>query len=302
MITFKQFINEEAQTIDALYHPYELIEWMKQSTGYLSRGNFIYRGADFERSGKTGMFHGSTTGIRKSANTANYYTLWMDNAPAFKALPKRSKSFICSTDPHYAKEFGELSLVIPKDKTRIAGVGEKDIWGIEIGPKIQLNDLNVMTSDLFYSILGKSANTWDEMVEGCKSITVDLIKQKIKDNELETLEAADHLTLLEKYKVKSLYDMWQDYFFAGDFSLTTASHFSDDIAQEVWIQDDCMFLNLVNSPSSEDMEVILEFAEDFPKFKDLLENSWGDPSEVERIDPDTVSARDTLTQNHRGQY
>ena len=65
---------------------------------------------------------------RQSKNTANYYTLWIDNSPEWEQFPKRSRSFICSTSLDYASDFGDTYLVIPFDDAKIGVCPEHDIW------------------------------------------------------------------------------------------------------------------------------------------------------------------------------
>lgn len=70
---------------------------------------------------------------RPSANTTNYYTLWMDNRPDWVGFPKRSKSTICSTSAiraqGYAKSSGLVYGILPLKNDRHIAVCEKyDIW------------------------------------------------------------------------------------------------------------------------------------------------------------------------------
>lgn len=53
-------------------------------------------------------------GYRKSANTYNYYTLLIDNDPAWSAYPPRSASVIASTNHDYARNYGSCICCCPK--------------------------------------------------------------------------------------------------------------------------------------------------------------------------------------------
>jgi hypothetical protein len=67
---------------------------------------------------------------RQSANTYNYYTLIMDNTPAWKNYPKRSRSLICTTDIDYSTVYGSLPYIVyPENGAKIGVCPTDDIWG-----------------------------------------------------------------------------------------------------------------------------------------------------------------------------
>ncbi len=61
---------------------------------------------------------------RESKDTQNMHNIIMDNSEYWKDYPKRSESLICTTDPHYAKSFGDLYRVIPIKKNAFFGAVE----------------------------------------------------------------------------------------------------------------------------------------------------------------------------------
>jgi len=68
---------------------------------------------------------------RVSANTFNYYTLWMDNHPSWSEFPKRSKSLVCSTNLITASNYARKSyaqLMIPADSNKIGICSDDDLW------------------------------------------------------------------------------------------------------------------------------------------------------------------------------
>jgi hypothetical protein len=65
---------------------------------------------------------------RVSRNTSNTYTLIIDNSPAWKEYPKRSKSIICTTDYDVAADYGNPYLVLPYDGSKIGVCPTSDIW------------------------------------------------------------------------------------------------------------------------------------------------------------------------------
>jgi len=69
-----------------------------------------------------------STGVRKSTNTKNYYTILMDNSPYFREYPARSKSLICTTDEFYARDYGTMYALVPFDGQKIGICPYSDIW------------------------------------------------------------------------------------------------------------------------------------------------------------------------------
>ena len=67
--------------------------------------------------------------LRVSRFTSNYYTLMLDNLPAWNGWPKRSQSIICTTSIHKASNYGIAKyLVLPMNGARIGVCPEADIW------------------------------------------------------------------------------------------------------------------------------------------------------------------------------
>jgi hypothetical protein len=90
-------------------------------------GTWIYRGAK----NHDDMFYvvDPTKGVsRKSKNTANYYTLMVDNFKSWSKFPKRSKSIICSTGAIYSIGFGNLFRIFPYDNAKIGLAPGYDLW------------------------------------------------------------------------------------------------------------------------------------------------------------------------------
>lgn len=67
---------------------------------------------------------------RQSKNTSNYYTLIIDNDPAWAKYPKRSKSLICTNrqNVNYTEGFGTAGIVIPVNGAKIGQCPEFDFW------------------------------------------------------------------------------------------------------------------------------------------------------------------------------
>lgn len=86
----------------------------------------IYRG--FLANGSI-LYGNSLTYVRKSANTANCYTVLIDYfLKSWKLYPKRSRSFICSLDEDYASGYGNLYQVYPVGNPLIGICSSRDMW------------------------------------------------------------------------------------------------------------------------------------------------------------------------------
>lgn len=97
---------------------------------------------------------------RKSANTSNYYTVWIDNSPKWKGFPKRSKSLICGN--RFGAAYGYSSqrfAILPEDNADIAICDESDFWDSfkKTNPYQTLNDFNNAFANLYKQTYGKLA-------------------------------------------------------------------------------------------------------------------------------------------------
>lgn len=106
----------------------------------------------------------SNLGTRKSRNTENYYTLLVDNLPAFKGWPKRSKSFITTNSWTLASGYtmgeGMVYLVLPINNTKLAYVNQPDIWDapIHLTPTEVVRLLRV---NKYFARMGASDIDWN---------------------------------------------------------------------------------------------------------------------------------------------
>ncbi len=88
----------------------------------------IYRGVNYDSKGYL-LKGDSRTEERKSANTLNYYTLLLDNVlPEWKEYPKRSRSFICTTELTKTYLYGNTYQVYPIGDPLIGICPEADLW------------------------------------------------------------------------------------------------------------------------------------------------------------------------------
>lgn len=124
---FKKYITESRSKI--IKSEDELVELLtnncQQSLKAYKKGTKIFRGVDIEA---PALFIDPKKYKRKSANTANYYTLLIDNSPKWSKFPKRSKSIICSTSREKTFIYGDTYIVFPYDGAKIGVCPEDDFW------------------------------------------------------------------------------------------------------------------------------------------------------------------------------
>lgn len=110
----------------------------------------------------------SSVTVRKSENTSNFYTVILDNIEGRSDFPKRSRSFIASTDQARAGAFGgwnrkeNLLALIPFNGTKIGFVNANDMWDTEITMYGRVETINEWNYG--FDTLGISAD-WEAVLE-----------------------------------------------------------------------------------------------------------------------------------------
>lgn len=110
----------------------------------------------------------ASVSTRRSRNTSNYYTLWMDNHSSWSKFPKRSKSFICCTDKSYADGYGSnLKLILPYNGVKIGVCSGDDLWNSFPNIRSGLgdaSDFNYILQTFINIILTDSKDMFDNSV------------------------------------------------------------------------------------------------------------------------------------------
>lgn len=97
---------------------------------------------------------------RKSANTANFYTSFLKDSPAWKNVARRHKSFICSAAKYYAETYGETYWLAPFNNAKVSYGDSSDFWtnfdegghkafGIN---RLELDTLNHVLEQIFRTV------------------------------------------------------------------------------------------------------------------------------------------------------
>lgn len=199
---------------------------------------------------------------RKSANTSNYSTLIIDNDPAWAAFPKRSESFICTTDEKYAYDYGTVYEVYPADGANIGVCPGEDIWFSfstlnhleSIGLRhSMIATFNEMLQHIFfymYNQKNRNDTSYDNIVKACKAVDAYLEKidydyTKLKDTEFGRLERAvvADLTLNRTpilQRIQEYLSPTKNHF--KHMNINSAEPIRGD--HEVWTDSPCVFKKL----------------------------------------------------------
>lgn len=284
MITFKQFISEESkfspivlQTTD------EFIDWCeKNSSSYLKNAAKypIYRGMN---NLKLLSLTNSNDFDRRSANTSNYYSWWIDNNPTWKDYPKRSKSLICSTSVHQADRFGDVSLVIPSDSNKIGICSAEDLWysftfieKLFNDSSIGMEAINVWLHQTFEALelaVGfnfKDPKTYEEYIELLKLCSIENL-EIIMENEHSKMFTNFLTKMINKCKHEGINNFFELFNVIltpteNKFKLTTGSKFKCNGDHEIWVQGESALISLNKDKILRDQKLV-EFLETYNLLK-----------------------------------
>ena len=214
----------------------------------------IYRGMATE-SEETYFFGDGKFDIpRRSAHTSNYSTLIIDNTPAWSTFPKRSKSYICTTDPEYASDHGVVYEVYPFDGANIGICSDSDFWySFHKLQSITIDDINAfnkMIQNTLYHHFNKAPRndtTFENIQHGCaavdeylKSINYDY--RQLPPYELESRErqALEKLTKNHTPFLTGIMNILDP--ITNGFKQTTINNIKSlPSRREVWTDAPCVF-------------------------------------------------------------
>lgn len=218
---------------------------------YVTTGAAIYKGSGNYDNQKLAMRDPmSFPDPRRSKNTLNYYTEWVDNSTKWSQFPKRSRSLICSSDKVYASGYGQLAVVVPTVDTSV-GVCPKNDWWFsfnDTSPKNDPDEINRFVHDVLKS---------NGIYLNGKTVTYKEFAQHLYNIDLEKYDAS---VFTEDLKAQAMelggVAELMDYVFdpaANEFSLTTWRQYSVTGDHEVWLSATCVMVpmytwtQLVNS-------------------------------------------------------
>ena len=248
MITFKQYLNEavyKGSRLQTITAPKAISLMEENCIGYLNRlkgeTRFIYRGGSGGAYPALSLGDSNNATPRISANTENYYTLWMDNHPDWSKFPKRSQSFICSENEGVSEGFGEVYWVIPYDDAHIEIVPSDDLWGaFDISDTADLNSFINHLHDIFKKSGKSSPKTYEDLVKTLKKITYDDIDVSLG------LPAKSIKAIMDKTNTRDLYQLFQKIINPKHFIQLRAKQYSNTGNKyELAIQGKAIFIPII---------------------------------------------------------
>jgi hypothetical protein len=247
MITFKQFLAEEPvgqrpefEKVKTEKAVKMLNMYCKDAIWMLQKNKPFYRG---EKYLEHSIAHAGFITVdpskteRKSQNTYNYYTVLLDNNPLCKAFPKRSRSFIGTTDRWNADSYssgGAMFAMIPFDGVKIGAVNDDDMWDSHInmfgskGGTIESYNTRFKRLDLKASV--KSFEAF-----GNELASSGDAKRKFRNEfNLTTDEQAEHF----------MENIWAAYGPESTGFTVHTTKDAQDIHGEVWVGGPVMYIGL----------------------------------------------------------
>lgn len=191
----------------------------------------LWRGGNFE---EDAYLLQPELGTRRSANTANYYTIIMDEFLPKLGYPKRSASMIFGNNENYnyTVSYGETSAIFPYDGVKI-GVCEKgDIW--------QTTSFNIG-----YSNYSSSMAEWNKRFGSALHWSDSTYKEFIADikSTLENPNSLGHDIAKDIFGAGNVETILKTAYSAENLNLelaTTKNIYNIEKARELWVGGKCI--------------------------------------------------------------
>lgn len=188
---------------------------------------------------------------RKAKDLPNFVNLIIDEIhPDWESFPKRSESWICSTNFSAALDYGfghggKVFRVFPYDDPKIAVLNTADFWNMTESHGITTYKINIILKHLQMSIYGESENFQNPTN---KTQVLDLLKKidsLIENNEqsiIDYLESTMNMTITNNH---SLTDILMDMLGTKDkdIRLVNLSNLPQVSDREVWFSHEALFIN-----------------------------------------------------------
>lgn len=165
-------LNEGIQTLSSSELQNLLESDYSEAFEQARNGNCIYKGMYLELDDQK-AHQLSPIKNRKSQNTSNYYTLWINNSVEWSQYPNRN--VICSTNVGTAGGYGfQTYIVLPKNGTKIGICPKLDIWvSFKFLQDISAEDMNIFFHDLFLLVYKKEPSNYQELVKMLENVKLD---------------------------------------------------------------------------------------------------------------------------------
>jgi hypothetical protein len=271
----------------------ELADWaLANCRGYLqnAKHSAIFRGMESDV-----LFGRKNTNdfTRVSANTENYYTLWMDNSEVWKGYPKRSKSYICSSSPKVAESFGTVHFVLIPDNAKVAICPGDDLWN-SFRPSVDsLDGLMDDLSTAFKLLRIDHPTERHELLDALQDVTIESLSRQREKMEAELKKAREQdedgelrsfiirensvngltelIELMEQQGVKNMYAYFTRVInpVKHNFEIQTGLNLNVPFKREVWVQGDVGLVNLEAYTHAENTDPIADLFDKYDLNKKL---------------------------------
>lgn len=238
---FKTFLESQWQHSKMEFA--DMMEWIENNAPkFIAREQNIFRGVDADNA--EGLYNGTNLNRKAAYANNNFYNLWLSNSREWSEYPKRSKSFICTTDEGKASEYGDVLYVIPQDSSDIGICPRADIWDsfkdVPTALGISSREGHASTfsdcvDDIFKNVLGHNVpdDDWEVFYKFAESISVHDINAHCKNEWFSK-------SLIQYMRDKHLYDVTELMYHIlhpdrNGFKLEKASNFVAHENKEVWM-------------------------------------------------------------------
>ena len=195
----------------------------------------IYRGSNNYDENVKYVDPTTRTTYRKSANTFNYYNLWMSNNPQWAEYPKRNKSLICTTNKYISENYGFTRVVIPLIDCKIGICSKSDLWASFTKIK-GLDSINNWLHDHFLNTFPHQRFnhlTYEEFMQKLKEVKPDKEKYMFAANLEKLLKIyGDAEGVMHEILDPDI----------NNFTVTTWKQFNITGNKEVWLSAPCLLI------------------------------------------------------------
>jgi hypothetical protein len=210
---------------------------------YAANGSAIYKGSSRYHSDDKLFMRDpmSFPEPRRSKNTMNYYTEWVDNSPQWEKFPKRSRSLICSTNVTTARTYGNVAAVVPIIDTKVGVCPQNDWWNSFRTTSYDHNpdEINRFVHEVLKDngvFLNGRTVTYDEFAPHLRSADVEKHDASVFTEDLKDIA-------IELGGLVGLMDHVFDPA-ANGFKLTTWRQFGVTRDHEIWLSAPCVMIKL----------------------------------------------------------
>lgn len=213
-----------------------------------TNGYFIYKGMYIELDPNK-AHHLEPIKNRPSQNTLNFYTLWVNNSPAWSEYPKRN--VICSTSERNASDYGlRTYAILPRNGSKIGVCSDFDMWeSFDLGGGMaNADDANRFFKYIFEDYYKKIPSTYKELVNMLQNIEVD---EKYIHGHLDQIMSRHGLnksTLIPVVEEKGMFGLFTRMFSTKGFQISSVDDLSkySGEAREVWFDNDFIAIDHEN--------------------------------------------------------